>query len=399
MHLLEGVRVLDVSRLIPGALATMILADMGADVIKVEDPRGSGDYFRLGGEPERGGMRLQFAILNRNKRSACINFRTAEGLELVYELARTSQVFVESARPGASTKLGLGYEQIKAANPAIVYCSLTGFGQTGPFAHLATHGGAYHAVTGTPAPYQLKDGTYVQYRPMPSIGSTAGAWLSTSAILGGLFKSQRTGSGCCLDMSCADAAVMSLDRNLEPVLNGTSTGWRDPEEDVSVKYCYYKTSDGRFMLLQAIEQHFWQHFCEVVGRPDLAARGDWSDSRMDSAVNDLELRDELVKLFATKTQDEWTRIFIDHNIAGAPYYALGEVAESDLFRSREMFVEEDHPVAGHIKMAADAIKVQGDPFEITRHAPRLGENTDEVLSELGRDAEAIKALRGRGVAR
>ncbi len=396
MKLLKGIKVLDASRLIPGPLTTMILADMGADVIKVEEPK-VGDYFRMGGPEDRGGVRLSFACINRSKRSVGIDFRTEEGRAVVYALAKSSHVFVESARPGASAKLGLGYEALRAANPKIVYCSITGFGQTGPFAQLATHGGAYHAVTGTPPPYQLKDGSYVQHRPMPSIGSTSGAWLAASAILGALLQAQTTGEGAYLDISCADAALMALDRSLESVLNEESRGWGDPEEDVSVKYCYYKTKDDRFMLLQAIEQHFWLHFCEVVGRPDLATRGDWSESRMDSSVGDAELREELIKLFRTKTQAEWTKIFLENNIAGAPFYALGELESTELFRSREMIVEQDHPKAGKIKMVANAIKVAGDPFVATRPAPDKGEQTDEVLAEIGYSQQQIAELRGRGV--
>ena len=151
------------------------------------------------------------------------------------------------------------------------------------------------------------------------------------------------------------------------------------------------------MLLQAIEQHFWLHFCEVVGRPDLATRGDWSESRMDSSVGDAELREELIQLFRTKTQAEWTKIFLDNNIAGAPFYALGELESTELFRSREMIVEQDHPKAGKIKMVANAIKVAGDPFVATRPAPDKGEQTDEVLAEIGYSQQQIADLRGRGV--
>ena len=396
MKLLNRIRVLDVSRLMPGPITTMILADLGADVIKVEEPTGGGDYFRMGGPPERRGFRLQFALINRNKRSVGINFRTEKGLQLVYELAKTSHVFVEGARPSASAKLKIGYEDIKAINPSIVYCSVTGFGQTGPFAHLATHGGAYDAVTGVAVPYRLEDGSYVQYRPYPHIGTTSGPHLSAIAILAALVKARETGEGSYLDMSCADAGLMALDREMEPVLNGEHDGWPGPGDDISVKYCYYKTKDDRFMLIQAIEQHFWEHFCQAVGRPDLATRGDWS-ARMDTAQGDLELREELVKLFATKTQAEWTEIFLKNNIAGAPYYPLKEISNTELFRSRNMIIEEDHPVAGKFTMVANAIKVQGDPFVIERHAPQLGENTDEVLTELGCSPQQIGALREEGV--
>ncbi len=396
MKLLEGFRVLDMSRLIPGPLATMFLADLGADVIKVEDPK-VGDYFRLSGEESHGGWRTAFVYLNRNKRSVTADFKTEEGRKVVYDLAKTSDAFIEGARPGSTAKLGFGYDVLKAINSRIVYCSLTGFGQTGPFAQLATHGGAYDAVTGVAVPRQIKDGSFVQYRPYPHIGTTSGPWLAVMAMLAALLRAQRTGEGAYIDISCADASLVALDREIEPVLNGDHRGWPDPEENVSVKYCYYKTKDDRFMLIQAIEQHFWEHFCETVGRPDLKGRGEWGASRMDSSSGDAELRQELIGLFRTRTQAEWTQHFLDNNIAGAPYYPLDEVAHTELFRSREMIVEQEHPAAGNVSMVGSAIKIEGEAFEIARPAPALGGDTKEVLAELGYSDQEIRSLKDRGL--
>ncbi len=305
MKLLDGIKVLDMSRLIPGPYVSMLLADMGADVIKLEE-QSVGDYLRIGRDPEKwGGSMPLFLWLNRNKRDIVVNFKSREGQEVVYDLAKTCDVALEGSRPGASAKLGVGYEQLRAVNPNIVYCSITGFGQTGPFASLATHGGAYDAVAGLAVPYQVKDGSYVQTRPYPH-GLTYGSWLSAMAICAALLQRERTGKGAYLDISCADATLMALGQEILGTLNGEAQGWSNPDEseELAVKYCYYKTKDDRFMLIQAIEQHFWVHFCEVVGRPDLATRGDWSVSRMDSAGGDAELRQELINLFATKTQDK-----------------------------------------------------------------------------------------------
>ena len=180
MKLLDGIKVLDMSRLIPGPYVSMLLADMGADVIKLEE-QSVGDYLRIGRDPEKwGGSMPLFLWLNRNKRDIVVNFKSREGQEVVYDLAKTCDVALEGSRPGASAKLGVGYEQIRAVNPNIVYCSITGFGQTGPFASLATHGGAYDAVAGLAVPYQVKDGSYVQTRPYPH-GLTYGSWLSSMA--------------------------------------------------------------------------------------------------------------------------------------------------------------------------------------------------------------------------
>jgi len=151
------------------------------------------------------------------------------------------------------------------------------------------------------------------------------------------------------------------------------------------------------MLIQATEQHFWVHFCEVVGRPDLATRGDWSISRMDVARGDMELRNELVKIFATKTQAEWTKIFIDNNIAGAPYYPLNELTETELFQARQMFVDQDCRKYGTIKTVASPVKVAGEKFELKKPVPYKGEHTDEILAEIGYASDKIANLRQTGV--
>jgi crotonobetainyl-CoA:carnitine CoA-transferase CaiB-like acyl-CoA transferase len=354
MKLLNGIKVLDMSRLIPGPYVTMLLADMGADVIKVEE-QSVGDYLRIGREPGKwGGSIPLFLWLNRNKRDIAVNFKSKEGIEVIYELAKTCDVAVEGSRPGASAKLGLGYEHLRAVNPGIVYCSITGFGQDGPFAQLATHGGAYDAVAGLAVPHQVKDGSYVQSRPYPH-GLTYGSWLSAMAVCAALLQKERTGEGAYLDVSCADATVMALGQEILGTLNGEGEAWPDPDEgDLSTKYCYYKTKDGRFMLIQAIEQ------------------------------------------FATKTQEEWTKIFIENNIAGAPYYPLSEVENTELFTSREMIVQQDQPGVGKLKTVSNAIKVQGDPFVVNRPTPGKGEHTDEVLAEFGYSQQQIVELRERG---
>ena len=180
MHLLNRIRVLDLSRLLPGPLATMLLADMGADVIKVEEPT-IGDYMRTGSATdELAGMMRSFLCINRNKRDIAIDFRADEGRQVIYDLASSCDVFVESARPGALTRLGLGYDRIRLVNPRIVYCSVTGFGQTGPLAQLATHGGAFDAVTGMVAPPTAENDVAVPDRPNPSYprGGIYGGWMA-----------------------------------------------------------------------------------------------------------------------------------------------------------------------------------------------------------------------------
>ncbi len=395
MKLLKGIKVMDMSRLIPGPMLTMLLADMGADVIKVEE-KSAADYLRFGREPDKwGGSMPLFLWINRNKRDISMDLNAPGGRQILLDMAKSCQVVVEGARPGVEAKLGLGYEDFRAVNPGIIYCSITGFGQDGPFAHLATHGGAYDAVAGLAIPYQTNDGNYVQFRPYPH-GLTYGSWVGAMAVCAALVQLKSTGEGAYLDISCSDATVAALGQEMLPVLNDGEEGWKDPNVDISAKYCYYKTKDDRFMLIQAIERNFWFRFCTVIDRLDLENRGDWSVSRMDSGSGDEELRQEMIKVFATKTQAEWTNIFIDNNIAGAPYYPLNEMAESDLFKARQMFVDQDCREYGTIKAAASPVKVKGDGFEISRPTPYTGEHTDEVLAEIGYSQQQIADLRERG---
>ncbi len=395
MKLLKGIKVLDLSRLIPGPMLTMLLADLGADVIKVEE-RSSADYLRFGREPDKwGGSIPLFLWINRNKRDISLDLNAPGGRQILLDMAKSCHVVVDGARPGVEAKLGLGYEDMKAVNPSIIYCSITGFGQDGPFAQLATHGGAYDAVAGLAIPYQTKDGNYVQHRPYPH-GLTYGSWAGAMAVCAALVQFKNTGEGAYLDISCSDSTVAALGQELLPVLNDSEEGWKDPNVNIGAKYCYYKTKDDRFMLIQAIERQFWFRFCAVIGRPDLENRGDWSISRMDNGSGDDELRRELVKIFAEKTQDEWTKIFIENNIAGAPYYPLDELTKSDLFKGRKMFIDQDSRTYGTIKAVASPIKVKDDDFEITRPTPYKGEHTDEILIEFGFSEQRIAELRERG---
>lgn len=395
ISLLEGVTVADLSWLIPGPYLTMLLADFGADVIKVEDTA-SPDYLRTSLDAtQHDGTSSLFQWVNRNKRGVAINTGDPEGIEIVLALSRQADVVVEGFRPGVAARRGLGYADIRAVNPSVVYCSITGFGQSGPLARLATHGGAYDAVAGLAVPYRLEDGTYVQHRPFPH-GLTYGAWLGAMAVAAALTRARTSGRGAYLDIACVDATMMALAQEALPVLNNGATWPPQPEQEAKLKYCYYETKDNRFVLLLAMERGFWESFCDVVGRPDLKNRGAWNGGAMDriTAHDDPELRRELVDIFLTRTQAEWTELFLDHNIAGAPYVPLTDAPGQDHFVSRSMFVDQDG-----LTTVANAAKVLGESFEIRRPAPRFGEHTDEVLDALGFDADAVADLRARGIVR
>ncbi len=398
MKLLQGVRVLDISWLIPGPHTTMMLADLGADVIKIETPPPTlGDYFR---GVDQSTMSANFVWLNRGKRSITVDFKRKEGQELIRDLVRTSHVFVEGSRPGAITKYGLSYEELSAINPKIVYCSVSGFGQDGPLTGLASHGGAFDALSGVATPVKAQDGGYLQWRPYPHPGVTNGPWLAALGIVSGLFQAQMTGKGCYIDIACADGAFMSFTQEILRALNGGTYTDQPPAEPTSSKYTYYETKDGKFMLVAATERHLWEEFCEAIGRPDLKDRGDWETTRIgrDRSPEDAQaLRKEIIPIMKTKTQAQWTKIFNEKRLAGAPYTDPNDYHNSEYLKARGMIVEHHHPKAGKLVMTANAIKVKGDPFEIKRPAPDQGEHTDEVLKEFGYSAQQIADLRARGV--
>jgi len=398
---LEGVKVIDLSWLIPGPYVSMLLSDFGADVIKVEDTN-SPDYLRTSIDAARhGGTSSIYQWLNRNKRGIAVNTREPEGVEIVRTLAREADVLVEGFRPGVAERRGLGYADISELNPSIVYCSVTGFGQSGPWAAMATHGGAYDAVAGLAVPYRLDDGTYAQYRPFPH-GLTYGSWLAAMAVSAALTRAKTAGEGCYIDISCVDATMMALAQEALPVLNDGAQWPPDAEDEARLKYCYYETKDGRFMLLQALERPFWEAFCDVAGRPDLKERGAWNGDPMDriKAKDDPELRRELVDIFRSRTQAEWTKLFLENNVAGAPYCSLSEAARNEHFLSRSMFLEQQHPDnAKTITTVANATKVLGQSFEIRRPAPEFGQHSDEILLALGYEESSISDLRARRIVR
>jgi crotonobetainyl-CoA:carnitine CoA-transferase CaiB-like acyl-CoA transferase len=404
MKLLDGVRVLDVSWLIPGPHTTMMLADLGADVIKIETPKPSnGDYFRIALDADNpGGMNPFFVWMNRNKRSITIDFKKKEGQVLIHELVKTAHIFVEGSRPGAIAKYGMSYDELSAINPKLVYCSVTGFGQDNPYANLASHGGGFDALGAVAKPLQLEDGSWVQHRPYPHPGVTNGPWLANVAILAGLHQATATGTGCYIDLACSDAVLMSYTQEILQGMNGLGqfNVEEDPEEAPSAKYTYYETKDGKFFLLLATEKHLWQQFCRVIGREDLQNRGDWDQTPIGRDISPEDaraLRAELVPIFKSKTQDEWTRIFTTNHLAGAPYTDPHDITTSPYFKARGMIAEHVHPRAGRYLMPANAIKVKGEPFEIRLPAPEQGEHTDQVLKELGLGEQRIAQLRTNGV--
>jgi crotonobetainyl-CoA:carnitine CoA-transferase CaiB-like acyl-CoA transferase len=389
--LLRGVRVVELALLAPDLLG-MHLADLGADVIKVEAPP-DGDYLRALGPRKIRGLGLMHLRWNRGKRSVMLDLKREQGRWLLHRLAGRADVFVDGLRAGAAARCGAGYEEIGAINPAIVYCSISGAGQSGAYARLATHGVAYDAFAGLAPPATRDDGAPGIPRYTP-VGMFAGPLYAAMAVCAALVRARATGQGCHLDVAELDAAVSWQAERIDGVLNGVVA--ESPDMTDAVRYQYYRTRDDRVVLFQASERKFWKRFCHTVGRPDLFAAKPGTTVG-DHARGDEALRAELAAIFRTRTREEWMRLFVEHDIPGGPVNTADEVAADSHLRARDLVVEQDHPAAGRLRLFATPVKVVGETFATTP-APGPGAHTDDVLASLlGLSADEIAGLHQAGV--
>jgi len=378
---LEGIRVLDLTRLLPGAICTLLLADMGADVVKVEEP-GSGDYMRWY-PPLRDGQSVLFNALNRNKRSVTLNLKSEAGRELFLDMCRQADVVVEGNRPGVMARIGLAWPVLRECNPGLIMCAITGYGQNGPFSQRAGHDLNYMAIAGAlsmngrrgEAPHPLA----VQVADIGGGGQAA-----ATAILGALLSVARGGKGRYLDVSMTDGAFSWLAVPLAQV----STQGSIPRgmHRLTGRYaCYgvYECADGRFMSVGALEPKFWRTLCEALGRPDLI------ESQYAEGEAQERLRSEVASVFASRSRDEWSQALGGLDVCCEPVLELEEVAAHPQIRARGLLV--DQPTGLELAPAvrlSEAWRRKGPP--------RLGEDTAEVLAGVGVDEQRLEELRAAG---
>lgn len=384
---LDGLRVLDLTRLLPGPFATLLLADLGADIVKIEEVKG-GDYARhfppLGGK-----MSAAFAALNRDKRSVALNLKHPRGAEVLRRLAATADVLVESFRPGVLDRLGVGYEALRALNPRLIYCAITGYGQTGPLAQRAGHDLDYLAIAGL-AGVTGRDGQVVQ-PGFQAADLAGGALYGVIGILAALQARHRTGEGQLVDASMTDGvAGLGIMLHAKQHLGAAVAG---PGEDdlAGGRLCYrvWRCADGRHLAVGALEPKFWFGFCQAVGRPDLAGEGYAEGQRRDAAEAELE------RLFASKTRDEWVALLEKHDVCVEPVLDPDEARASGHAKARGLFGTHAHPLEGadflH-QFPNPGLLPGAEPPTDPRPAPQLGQHTREVLAEAGFDEAEITAL-------
>ncbi|HZZ83688.1 MAG TPA: CaiB/BaiF CoA-transferase family protein [Anaeromyxobacteraceae bacterium] len=380
---LSGVRVLDLSRLLPGPFATLVLADLGADVVKVEDP-GGGDYLRWM-PPLAGAQSGWFHALNRNKRSLALDLAAEGGAAALLELARTFDVVVESFRPGVLDRLGCGWEALRAANPRVILCSITGYGQTGPYRDLAGHDLDYCAVAGVLARNGPAEGPLPLGVPVADLAG--GAWPAVAGVLAALVRRAATGEGARVDVSMTEGALALLALAHGGAAAGEPLGRGQGSLDGRrANYGVYRTADGRFVALAALEPRFFERFCAAVGRPELAA----------AQIEGEGLRAELEAIFAGRTRAEWAAFGRAHDVCLAPVLEPAEAREDPQLVARGAFVEVETPWEGRaLPGVATPVRLEGAVPPL-RPAPRLGEGGDEVLREAGFTPDQVERLRASG---
>ena len=382
---LDGVRVLDLTRLLPGPMCTLYLADLGADVVKVEDT-GAGDYARnMGGSPQGSAVRSStwYRTLNRNKRSIAIDLKHPAGHAAFLTLARNANVIVESFRPGVVASLGVDDESVRNVNPRVVYCALTGYGQTGPRAAAPGHDINYLGYAGTLA-YSGVTGGAPALANLQIADLLGGAASSAIAILAALFAAERTGRGRYIDVAMTDAVFAHQVFLLGALEDRGVVPPRGEDLLTGGVPCYgvYETRDGRWLAVGALELKFWRTLCETLERPDLV------DRHMATGNAGADTRAALARIFASATLAEWRRRLENVPCCVTPILAFDEALRDPQLVARETTIISSDGT----RQLTPPFKLSPPAFRVRRDAPAQGEHTDEVLREAGYADEAIDVL-------
>jgi len=362
---LEGIRVVDLSRLLPGAFATLMLAELGAEVIKIEDPRGGDPMRQL--PPLLDGRGLYDLLLNRGKKSVALDLRLQASARAFERLVASADVVVESFRPGTARRLGVSAEILRARHPGLVHCAITGYGQTGPYAERPGHDLNYVSVSGLLAADRSPGDLPRMF--IADVGG--GAMTAVIGILGALVGRERQGVGASLDISMHDAALywIMLPAAKELVEGGRAAVGELPTFGRHASYNVYRTRDNRWMALGALEEKFWVAFCDAIGRPDLAARHRTDETDQASLIEDMRA------LFASRTRDEWVSFLSGLDVCATP---VNDPQEA---------LSDPHAVARGTVQTRNGLRAVRAPFlndlPVLSPAPALGEHTDTILAALG----------------
>lgn len=389
MLALEGIKILDLSRLAPGPYCTMILADLGADVLKIEPPGSGMPFFAPPVEEEKW---FAYNAFDRNKRSMMLNLRAEEGREIFFKLAKDADVVVEGFRPGAVKRLGVDYSTLRRQNPRIVYCSISGYGQEGPYSNLSGHDPNYIAISGALSLIGPKDKAPIL--PSNFLADFAGGGLqATVGILVALITRQRTGVGQYIDVAMLDGVVSMLAVELSqyfltgevPTRGETLPTGATPSGNV------YETKDGGYVTLAAGEPHFWKNVCQALGCDDLIPYQQATGEKR------TEIFRRFREAFLRKTRDEWFELLTKADVPVGPVYSLEEAVNNNHIISRRMVLDVEDPKLGTIRQVGVIPPLSETPGKVRHVGVKPGKHTTEVLTSLGYSQEDIRRLREKSV--
>ncbi len=388
---LEGIKVLDLARHSPGRYTSMMLADFGAEVITIETPRTANApalSFMFTNDTW-----FRYVGMNCNKKSIAVNLKHDRGRDIVYHLVDKADILIEGFRPGASARLGMDYETLSKRNPRLIYCSITGYGLDSPYLNRATHDINVVALTGILGATGPKAGPPIHVIS-PQISDLSANCQAISSILAALYAREKTGKGQFVEVAIADGMlffnwVMTLryllsgekaERSVLPT--GSDQAWLN----------VYRTKDDKYVALSCLEPPLWHNLCRLIGKEDFIPNHFATIDKQE------EMYKELCKIFATKTRDEWLRLFDEADVAGAPVYTIEEAVSDAHVRHRGIIVEVDHPKMGKVKLIKSPFRLYDTPVKPRARPPLYGENTEEILKGvIGMKKNDIEQLRQEGV--
>lgn len=383
MQALEGIKIIDFSKWLPGQYCGMVLGDFGADVIKVEDVKG--DVTRGFTPAKEPGMSYWHLMLNRNKRGITVNLKTPAGRKVLLRLLKEADVFLEGFRPGYLKMLGLDYESVNKINPRLIYCSITGFGPEGKYKHMPSHDLNVIGLAGVAAP---EDGTDISV-PSVQVAALGGSLNAISGILMALYARERTGKGQLVNVDLYSSAINAEITAISSVIGCRETGMPSFGRTASHYYSVYKTKDGRYLSIGTIESKFWQKMCRLIDLPEL-------ESRQFDFAHSAEIKEKLAAAFAGKTQAEWLELIGKDEFCVTPIRTLQEALDSSLTTEQSQMLVTKKEDFGDYTYVKSAAKLSDTPGTIRKRAPYLGEHTQEVLESAGYTKEEIAAMHEKG---